>query len=582
MKRSLTLALFLAGTFGLPASTFAACVEENEKVEIEKSGGSLKSYICTVGGKKIRIKFHVLSNVAAGMLLGVTPLSASLKQALGEPKLVPNEISDLYQSVFRKFAKSVAINTGDGEADSGWYLSMMIGQADTATSWNDRVGGNSVKILVEPGTGPGYPMIDEWSFLKDKIIPPGLKFYFIQGCADVDCEKKTAGMTFWRGLTIDDIKKYPERVNALNAAIESGALKSDIGSHDPYLEFLQDVAPQGLPADFIILDMTFSGTLDICAEEDSWVFSYTPRDMTLAVVQVTNLSKESIALDGLFGDYQSLTGLHPITTTTGAGDLIEISAQTLPPKESAVVALRIEFPAPETNPDKEAIKEANQVSNAYYKKLGSNGFETNGDAYGIPDQRDYAYGPEIALSAVQIDGQRVDLKRRSTNFVEVIASTEAGSCPYLLSWDGTIQNWLDHGKVLHKAKGRQSEASDHTWFPGFQSRFRLEERESELASINQARLILSLKSGKIVRLKPDRISLRAHDADYLQLYWGDAAEFEFKLPDSVAVDDVETSKLELIGFYQRYSELPLIGEMFQTVPSRQAFARPNEFISNTP
>jgi hypothetical protein len=294
------------------------------------------------------------------------------------------------------------------------------------------------------------------------------------------------------------------------------------------------------------------------------------------------LSKESIALDGLFGEYRSSTGLHPITTTTGAGELIEMSPQALAPQESAVVALRIEFPAPETNSDKEAMKEADQISSAYYQKLGSNGFETAGDAYGIPEQRDYAYGPEIALSAVQIDGQRVDLKRRSTNFVEVIASTEAGSCPYLLSWDGTIQNWLDHGKVLHEAKGRESEASDHARFPGFQSRFRLEEREAELASINQAELVLSLKSGKIVRLKPDRISLRTRDADYLQLYWGDAAEFEFKLPDGVAVDDVATSELELIGFYQRYSEPAPVGEIFQAVPSRRASSSPNEFISKTP
>ena len=67
-------------------------------------------------------------------------------------------------------------------------------------------------------------------------------------------------------------------------------------------------------------------------------------------------------------------------------------------------------------------------------------------------------------------------------------------------------------------------------FDGFKHRFRLEEREPEMAFIDQAELIAVLKTGHTLTLAADNPKLRTRDGQYLRLLWGDAVEINFSLP----------------------------------------------------
>src|SRR5262249_47024185 len=147
------------------------------------------------------------------------------------------------------------------------------------------------------------------------------------------------------------------------------------------------------------------------------------------------------------------------------------------------------------------------------------------------------------------NGVRIDLDRRSANFTKVTAASADASCPYLLSWS-EAEGWIEHGKALHQGKGMAREYTETIQIEGFRPRFKLEEREPEAAFIDEAVLQIIVKGGDTFSLKPDNITLAARDGKYVPLYWGDAVEFSFGLPDHLKEEDVVSSLLQLTGYYE--------------------------------
>jgi hypothetical protein len=196
-----------------------------------------------------------------------------------------------------------------------------------------------------------------------------------------------------------------------------------------------------------------------------------------------------------------------------------------------------------------------EASREILGRIGTNKFSGNAADHAAPRFADKAYGPELAVTGIVINGSRVDLARREANFFDLTVSSEVGSCPYLLSWDEADRAWIEHGKVLHKAQGKSREYTETVTLPGFRPRFRLEEREAEVAFIDQAELTVALVSGDTLTLTPDDPRLGARDGDRLPLLWGDAAELEFRLPEGMVAGDVVESRLVVTGFYERYASL---------------------------
>ncbi|MEM7751171.1 MAG: hypothetical protein AAF346_23160, partial [Pseudomonadota bacterium] len=141
------------------------------------------------------------------------------------------------------------------------------------------------------------------------------------------------------------------------------------------------------------------------------------------------------------------------------------------------------------------------------------------------------------------------------NFLQLAMGSESGSCPFLMSWDEKTRGWVDHGKVLHAARGAEHEMSEVKTFDGFVGRFQLQEREAELAKIDRAFLDIETVNGNMIRLLTDHPKLRSQDSQRALLHWGELAEFKFELPEWIKPSDVVRSNLHLRGYYERYSEI---------------------------
>jgi hypothetical protein len=190
--------------------------------------------------------------------------------------------------------------------------------------------------------------------------------------------------------------------------------------------------------------------------------------------------------------------------------------------------------------------------------LQSLGYGPEADAYKpIPQHfRDYAYGPELIVNGAMVDGTRMDLaKTRNANYIDLTPTPEAGSCPHLLSWDENDNEWVNLGKVLHKAPSRDRVYTDALTFEGLRTRFRIEEREPEVSHLLSAKLVAKLESGESIELAPVEGGFRAGNSGDRELLWGESADISFALPDNVDQDRVVESKFEITGYYERYSDI---------------------------
>jgi hypothetical protein len=130
-----------------------------------------------------------------------------------------------------------------------------------------------------------------------------------------------------------------------------------------------------------------------------------------------------------------------------------------------------------------------------------------------------------------------------------------GSCPYLMSRAPEAEEWIEHGKVLHVANGKERETTQTLTFAGFPGEMRIEEREAEVAHLDKAALDVVLDDGRIVALAPADVRLAAADGERVVLAWGDGIDLGFALPDGIARVRVVQSRLTLTGWYERYTDL---------------------------
>jgi hypothetical protein len=574
--------LFAASVLLLSVLEAAAdCVEEPRKVGLDAQNVvRLRAYRCGTGpgrsGAQIRVEFHRLSETPASMLVGGNS-STLLRATIGTPKVLRNEVFDTYADLLRQFGE-----TSDApKKQDDVQVSLSIATPGGAKSGfvQDRVTGPKIRTFRSGRVD--FPAAAEIAMLRTKTIPAGMKFYYTIPCEDDDggntskqiCRKFDADavkMMFWRGMRTDDVVNYPQKIKDYNALLES--FRTELHSRranrskrvpDPWsdtglpaqLRLLKHVAGDALPEDFAILESEF--TLESCEEGlvpgiGGWSFGHQRRDVLLDVMLVENVSAQPLPIKGLLGTRSAEPRLRVVTSAAAPSAPLGAMTETLAPGERLLVPTRINFiPA-------ESLKQTfsyRQTAETLVKRFGTIQFKGNASDFSAPALRDYVFGPALTVTGILVDGKRIEFAQRSANFVDVTFSGEIGSCPYLSSYDSADGDWTNHGKVLHRAIGKPREETESRSFAGFRSRFRLEEREPEVAHIDHAALHVMLASGEMLQLDADHPGLAARDGDYVQLFWGEAIEFAFKLPDGTSSKDVVASRLELTGYYERYSSL---------------------------
>jgi hypothetical protein len=566
----------------------AACREDPRSTTIDGTNVvRLKSYKCRISEGKadiVAVEFYRLSDAAAGLIMQ-NRSSKLLKKAIGSPRLIENDVSRTYSDLIEKFGEATDRPIFFHLESPGLAA---VGDKERQGPADDGYGEIKVLLPTFPAIVSGgppilhsylYPAVDEIATLRKRIIPRGMKFFYMSQCKDPSdydsgkepeiCKEYAATtMVFWRGLQANDVGRYGNSLREFNRLVghfsDVGNLEIDSFDTPKPLQALRYIGgEEPWPEDFAPL----VGGLKVpdCGQGDTWEFWYLLRTLLVDAVVIENVSDHAINIDALLAATSLQRKLRSASTFANSAKNSLGLLGLLSPGQRIVVPTRISLsPSDDFGWFFARQRHAAEVN----KRVGSSGFSGNA-AHAVPEFKDHDFGPSLKVEGAYIDGNVVEFDRRSANFVDIVLGWGAYSCPYLMSWNSGERRWTNHGKILHMANSRQDLYSETTTFTGLRQRFRIEEREPEAAFIDQAKLTVTLKNQQILTLSPNNPALVECDDNYLSLYWGEAINFEFALPEGVAADAVVESRLTLTGYYEPYSN-----QVAATIPSRVLTTKP--------
>jgi hypothetical protein len=546
MFRLLSYAILQSIVAILASDATAGCRQDPREARLGEAVAKFKTYNCDSG---IKVEFYQFSNQAAATLAsGRTP--GSILKTIGKPEFIRNAVFNKLKYMVDKFGSMETTKLGNNEntgVDMGGLAATVNGQSYTLESEGTV---NTFSVTNWMNTYPAVEILE----LNKHTIPDNINVYYT--CSegpDNKCRDSERTAVFWRYATANDITNFKKNATLLSLAARANKgvpLWSEHGSAWDYsksvglLQYLAGSA--GLPEKFLILSGGYRFASSCSSEY--WDFSIITPMITLEAVVIRNDKARPLRVDSVRAEEIAGDSLR-VSDDAAPVDPQPISLGVIiPPGNALAIPTRIVLKS--ADPGNAAAEGPAET----YRRLRSKGIVTRANVFAVPEWNNYVFGPELKVAGLVVDGNAIKFGEKSQNFMDIAFSGGGGSCPYLLSWDNERADWTQHGKVLHEANDISREETETITLPGFVSRFRVEEREPEVATIDNAEIALSLKDGRPITLRPD--TAPSVKAGRQLLFWGDAQELEFSLPSGVAPADVVESKLSLTGYYERYSGLP--------------------------
>ena len=268
-----------------------------------------------------------------------------------------------------------------------------------------------------------------------------------------------------------------------------------------------------------------------------------------------NVSDETLSIRGVYGKSINNPACRSGPSGLEASSVSRLSNKVLivRPGQRVLVALQMSFYTSSWKYD-EALHVYNEIKSSPPGKIYNFGEVALAKEQFLPprqrERSEFIYGPQWQIGALDVDGRRISLAKRSFNFLNLSIASPEASCPFLLVWNPVTEQWGEYGKVLHKAKSKSAEQAFTTTINGFRSKFRLAEREPETAHIDQAELSVKLMDGRTLSLTASDPRLTHRDGKYAVLQTGEELDFEFKLPGDVHDSEVTASELTIFGYYE--------------------------------
>ena len=590
---------FVVVTVGLAflplTATFvrADCVPETRKVALDKTiTVPLKSYRCKIGTgqdiREVRVELDRFSDTAASLITSGGS-SALLKKTFGSMSVFENEISKTYRDLLKQFGTTSDVVKQQGEIATRLAITgdrPIAAQDENPNAAPDTIGPAKLRFLDSDEFD--YPAASQSASLMKKVIPNDLNYYFSidspfcldESASNFVCKKLgkiPVEMVFWKSLSSGDVANYPKDVQAYNSLLMKvrknlkEAKEERITPDLPrYFSVMKSVAGDTWPEDLVIatgqhqavgcgVDADLPGL-------SGWQFSVAVRAVAMEAMVIENVSSQPLSIGSLFGIRSTTNALRPAKEASSTSEMTAVGSpsQTLPPGKRLLVPMRLVLLSPAELSDD--LKKAEKSLADVRTHFGLNGFSGRADALRIPELKDYAFGPSISIGALELNSTRVDLEKvPEPNFVALTITAEAGSCPYLLSRSDGGEEWISYGKILHKAPSRERQYVDTASFKGARMSFRIEEREPEIAHIEDITFNVRLQDGSELALPP-RVTRAGRPVSLpLDLVWGAAVDLDFEPPATASSNAILESRISITGYYERYAgimgEAPWLNEI---------------------
>lgn len=537
----------------------AACLADTREINLGgENAVRTAQYVCGYGedaDQKLRVEFHRLSDVAAGAILaGQTP--EALKPILGDPRLIKNEAGDAYRSLLDRFGTTIESDHIVLNVEAPQKGQSLEGSVTTSMtpSLHKRFS-SDLDLAFELASPSDFDVIHNTNRWPERI-----NFFYHETDATA-LDLAAEAVTLWKYVTRKDIDDFAKDWKAINRIYGEEQYVTD----NKYRDLIALLTENFWPPDLLIGN---GGVGQGC--DPGLIMRVNARPVLLEIAVIENMSGEAVRIANFFGGARNEDKLRPPLAKgqDGAGPNAFPEALEIAPGERVTVPLKIVLAPPPTDylfgypaPQIHALfKNAPEGTVVQLKGSGERPIQKAASSFKAqskPTFKTYAYGPEIDLAGLDVNGATVLFEERSANFLELTGQNEGGSCPVLYVWRDSVKDWARRGKVIHDAKGSANAMTERVNFMGLVTRFRLTEEEFERALIDRVVLVLMLKDGREIWLKPNVPEMAEADGAHQKIVAGQVVEFSFDPPEDTAPVSVERSSLVISGYYERYSDLQL-------------------------
>ena len=384
---------------------------------------------------------------------------------------------------------------------------------------------------------------------------------------------------------------------------QATAAAKGLGYIESIFMFVKSLSNTGPPNDF--MNISTAASIASPCGGDNWSFTLTVPSLRFDLVTVENIGKHRLVVKDLIGTREDHSGFHSFegdARQAAEKSPLALGPMNLEPGQKAGVMVRVLFVSRPENAEGDIMEDetgheisetiedernrkasAIKASDTAYKFILSKkpnsiltqkiaGFTDGRQVRKLresfksptfPDPHDYAYGPEISIVGLETGGDARELSGAgTTSFMfgdqpvgldldlhQIDLSREQGiSCPRLYVWNGDLQDWVVHGKIIHSANGVSRKMTEHVSLKTVSTRFRIAEEELEAAYIDDLRLNLKLVDGRELLLAPRSVGATT-------LTMNTYKDIDFDFPEGVSAKDVAQSELIVTGYYRRYSDM---------------------------
>jgi hypothetical protein len=602
---------------------------------------AVRSYVCTIGTDpqpSLRVTFMRLNEPLAGNLAKREP-TPEFNQIFGRANVVANDVLKELEILFEKFghkdvypASSVdfVLKVRTRSANGSWeWKGISLSQT---TPSGDRPGADPDQVQrlwsisrslsssseVYPISLPTVEQAFRWTF----SWPANFKHTY-------DCDHDPIECTLlWRYLELAELdriepgttaqlqkpasgvgpdafqmllKEYAEKRSQRlhdtksSAAPEISDWPNQRIEYRTHFALYRYIGRASWPKGFLIA----TGNLDACG--GTLEFGYLARPVALEVAVVENQGSEQISIQDLLGTKLADGKLRvsvPPNANLPQSRLMQ-PGQLLGPGAKLVIPLKVIFEdvfMSARTPEKRSMAESMyakiramrpgtvlsaQVGVGISIKKRQSSFLPPE----LPAAAEFAFGPELVLSGLLLEGEGLPLEERVVNFIALNENSDPAlvdaapqlsltqnptaqeSCPYLYSWNEREQVWVNHGKVIHNANAPEKEEASVIKVSAKTTRIRLQEEEPEVSFIRRVQMIYTLKDGQRIEVNPVQGPASKKGARVIIPAYT-SVEFQFKIPSGISPADIDRAEVAVTGYYLRYSTIRTSGRLTETRPKK--------------
>ncbi|MGK7954819.1 MAG: hypothetical protein AB4063_06095 [Crocosphaera sp.] len=165
----------------------------------------------------------------------------------------------------------------------------------------------------------------------------------------------------------------------------------------------------------------------------------------------------------------------------------------------------------------------------------------------------FAVGSIINLQSIKINGKNMKISSPSDEpTVYISAFLQGGSCPYLMVYDSKKDTWVDKGTILSTRKSKPIKHQEFHPIGNHVSKFRIEERESEITYIDSLSILYKNPDiDKVKEIVYPMEELKEVDNKYLLLHQGESLDIEL---EKLIPTNASNITLKINGYYEPIRE----------------------------